>query len=79
MFQHHHPVRCQEGRGVDGGVERFEIQAGAPVEAGDIHIRSGRVTQAGAQPGDVGGDGKLVVAMQDEDRGRFCHLWSVSS
>jgi hypothetical protein len=78
MVQHHHPARRQEGSGVDGRVERFEIQAGAPVEAGNIQIRRGRIPQAGAQFGNVGGNGELIVAMQDEYRGSFRHLLSVS-
>ena len=78
MLQHHHPARRQEGRGVDGGVERLEIQAAAPIEAGDVHVRRGRVAQPGAQLVDVGGNGELVVAVQDEYRGSICHLWSIS-
>ena len=48
VHQHHHPARRQEGCSIDGGIKRLEIQAGAPVKAGDVHVRGGWVAQPGA-------------------------------
>jgi hypothetical protein len=45
MQQHHHAARRQEGGGVDGSVERLEIQTEAAVEAGNVHVRGGGIAQ----------------------------------
>ena len=74
MRQHHHPAGCQERSRVNGSVERLEIQTETAIEAGDVHAGCGRVAEAGTKFFDVAGDGKLIVAVQEDDAGKVRHF-----